>query len=172
MANVSLDEVEIGTANTGDTLTFPNVRSCTAITVVLKSGQLVGGHYVHDQPDDSMTESSLDSNFLDILNRIQKERIRAVYSVYRKAAVKQQWGKCLMVVLISSTWGYKIELAKANINMLFNPDKLITIDVDIPAMDITFNNSNKQLAIANHKTGGAIKTFNDFSQIPAGRHEC
>ena len=169
MANISLDEEEIGIANIGDTLTFPNVRSCTAIAVYLKSGQIVGGHYTQTKPDESFSREAFTSNFLYILRRIAQERIRAALFIRpKKKAYNQGLGQSQCVFLISSSWGYDIPTAEANIKMHFQSPTIVRIDVDVPGMDIIFNTSNKQLVINNHDTNGNIKTYQNFLKIPAG----
>ena len=171
MANISLDEEDVGTAKLGDTLSFPNVRSCTAIAALLKSGHLVGGHYTQTRPDNSFTQQAIDTNFLYILREIQQERLKAAYSIYpRKRAYKLGLGACTKVYLLSSAWGYTMTQAEANINMYFHPNAIIKIDVNIPAMDIVFNNGNRQLSITNRATQGNIVTIQNFRTMTGGWH--
>ena len=171
MADISLDEEEIGTANVGDTMTFPNVRSCTAIAVYMKSGQIVGGHYTQTKPDESFTPEACTANFIYMIKRINQERVRAaLYIRPSKAARKYGLGQSQMVFLISSAWGYGIARAESAIKEYFQRPTIVRLDVDIPAMDITFNTSNKQLAIRDRATNANIMTYPDFLRIAAGLH--
>src|SRR5258708_5759685 len=43
---VIIDEAEIKTALPGQTIFYPNVDSCTTVTLVLNTGESIGAHFV------------------------------------------------------------------------------------------------------------------------------
>jgi hypothetical protein len=175
MAIISLDEEEISIVNPGDTLIYPNVGSCTAITYCLRSGHLLGGHFTLTKPvydDNKPPIPQFDANLVIFLKRMQQERIKLALSISpRKLAYKNGLGQCLSIILISSTWRYTLDELRKNVKIYSGAVKNPRIYTGLDSMDIEFNNKTRQLTISNNKTKKAYKVFQDFLLIKDGYQE-
>ena len=170
MGFVILDEQEIGVAKKGDSLFFPNIQSCTAIVAVLNSGELIGAHYVMDKPlsfthklfETFSPKTILSANMLYIMQKMKESLLNNLH------VDKIKKGKISRFFMLSSSWGYNVNLAEQTAHMIFKPDRLTRIDVDCPAMDVLLETNDKTLTIFERSDGKILKLYSNYLNISGG----
>jgi hypothetical protein len=96
MKTIRCDEEDTVVVSKEDTLLFPNVDSCTAITVAFQDGTRYGAHLVATKPDFSFTPEALKNNFAYILRQIGRD---ILYTGHTSKPIAKAF-------LIGSTLGY------------------------------------------------------------------